>query len=78
VHLNVSKDTSELACDSIELWFNEQGRKDYTDASELLVLCDGGGSNSATHFIFIVSCGEIIANCFGLERWLISRFCRLN
>ena len=52
VHLNCSKDTSELACDSIELWFNDQGRKDYPDASELLVLCDGGGSNSATHFIF--------------------------
>ena len=52
VHLNCSKDTSELACDSIELWFNEQGRKDYPAASELLVLCDGGGSNSASHFIF--------------------------
>ena len=52
VHLNCSKDTSELACDSIELWFNEQGRKDYPAASELLVLCDGGGSNSASYFIF--------------------------
>lgn len=52
VHLNCSKDTSELACESIELWFNEQGRQDYPDASELLVFCDGGGSNSATHYIF--------------------------
>ncbi len=52
VHLNCSKDTSELACESIELWFQEQGRSDYPGANELLVLCDGGGSNSATHFIF--------------------------
>jgi hypothetical protein len=52
VHLNCSKDTSELACDSIELWFNEQGRTDYPKATELLVLCDGGGSNSAAHYIF--------------------------
>lgn len=52
VHLNCSKDTSEMACESIELWFNEQGRCDYPGATEMLVLCDGGGSNSATHFIF--------------------------
>lgn len=52
IHLNCSKDTSELACDSIELWFNERGRSDYPEATELLVLCDGGGSNSATHYIF--------------------------
>lgn len=52
MHLNCSKDTSELACESIELWFNEQGRSDYPEAKELLVLCDGGGSNSARHYIF--------------------------
>ena len=52
VHLNCSKDTSEFACDSIELWFNEQGRHDYPEATELLVFCDGGGSNSSAHYIF--------------------------
>ncbi len=52
VHLNCSKDTSELACESIELWYSQQGQSDYPEARELLVLCDGGGSNSATHFIF--------------------------
>jgi hypothetical protein len=52
VHLNCSKDTSEFACDSIELWFNEQGRSDYPKATELLVFCDGGGSNSSRHYIF--------------------------
>lgn len=52
VHLNCSKDTSEFSCQSIELWFNEQGRSDYPDAEELLVLCDGGGSNSSRNYIF--------------------------
>lgn len=52
VHLNCSSDTSELACDSIELWFTEQGCRDYPAATELLVLCDGGGSNSAANYIF--------------------------
>ena len=52
IHLNTTCDTSELACDSIELWFREQGHVDYPDATELLVLCDGGGSNNASHYIF--------------------------
>jgi hypothetical protein len=52
IHLNSSCDTSELACDSIELWWREQGRSDYSDATELLVMCDGGGSNSSSHYIF--------------------------
>lgn len=52
VHLNTSSDTSELACDSIELWWREQGHLDYAGATDLLVLCDGGGSNSSAHYIF--------------------------
>ena len=48
VHLNTSHDTSELACDSIAAWWEEHGRADYPRAKKLLVLCDGGGSNSAT------------------------------
>lgn len=52
IHLNSSCDTSELACDSIELWWQEQGCIDYPNATDLLVLCDGGGSNSSSHYIF--------------------------
>jgi hypothetical protein len=66
VHLNCSKDTSELACESIELWFNEQGRSDYPDAKELLVLCDGGGSNSSRHYIFKEDL-QALANRLGLK-----------
>jgi len=52
LHLNTSHDTSELACESMELWWNEQGKNHYSHANELLVLCDGGGSNSSRHYIF--------------------------
>jgi len=52
VHLNTSHDTSELACDSIAAWWEEQGRVDYPGAKKLLLLCDGGGSNSATRYVF--------------------------
>ena len=52
LHLNTSRDTSELACDSIAAWWEEHGRTDYPRAKKLLVLCDGGGSNSAARYVF--------------------------
>ena len=66
VHLNSSCDTSELACDSIELWFREQGNSDYPDATDLLVLCDGGGSNSSSHYIFKEDL-QALSNRLGLK-----------
>jgi DDE family transposase len=52
LHLNTSHDTSELACDSIAAWWEEHGRPAYPEAKKMLVLCDGGGSNSATRYVF--------------------------
>lgn len=52
LHLNVSRDTTEFACESIGLWWREQGQFDYPDADEVLILCDGGGSNSSSAYIF--------------------------
>ena len=52
LHLNTSHDTSELACDSIAAWWDEHGRSEYPGARKILVLCDGGGSNSATRYVF--------------------------
>jgi Rhodopirellula transposase DDE domain len=52
LHLNTSHDTSELACDSLAAWWDQQGRDDYPRAEKLLLLCDGGGSNSATMYLF--------------------------
>jgi hypothetical protein len=52
IHLNTSHDTGELCCDSIALWWAEHGRAAYPGAKRLLILCDGGGSNSATQYLF--------------------------
>ena len=52
LHLNTSHDTSELACDGIAAWWEGHGRADYPRAKKLLVLCDGGGSNSASRDVF--------------------------
>ncbi len=52
LHLNTSHDTSELACDSIAAWWDHHGRANYPRVNRLLVLCDGGGSNSASRYVF--------------------------
>jgi hypothetical protein len=52
ISLNTSHDTGELCCDSIALWWEQHGRAAYPDAQRLLILCDGGGSNSATQYLF--------------------------
>jgi hypothetical protein len=47
VHLGTSHDTSEFACDCLEDWWARFGRPLYPQATSLLLLCDGGGSNPA-------------------------------
>jgi ATP-dependent helicase YprA (DUF1998 family) len=41
-----------LCCDSVALWWEQAGRAAHPQATRLLVLGDGGGSNSATHYLF--------------------------
>ena len=52
MNLGTSHDTSEFACDSLRHWWEGQGRASYPRATSLLLLCDGGGSNSATQYLF--------------------------
>jgi hypothetical protein len=66
VNLNTSHDTSELACDSIATWWEQHGSKNYPNAKKLLLLCDGGGSNNAKHFLFKEDLQKL-ANRLGLE-----------
>jgi hypothetical protein len=66
VHLNTSHDTTELACDSLAAWWQEHGQKEYAGAKQLLVLCDGGGSNSARTYLFKEDL-QALANRLGLE-----------
>jgi len=66
VHLNTSHDTSELACDSVAAWWEDHGRAAYPRAKKLLVLCDGGGSNSAARYVFKEALQKL-ATRLGLE-----------
>lgn len=47
LHLGLSKDTSQFACDCIRSWWLQHGQAAYRHATAILGLCDGGGSNSA-------------------------------
>ena len=52
LHLNTSYDTSEFSGESIALWWKEEGKSHYKNAKDLLILSDGGGSNSASSYLF--------------------------
>ena len=50
--IGTSRDTSEFACDSIRYWWYNYGILYYSTARSILMLMDGGGSNSSRHYIF--------------------------
>ena len=52
INLGTSHDTSQFACDSLRNWWLNQGQTLYPEATALLILCDGGGSNSSRHYLF--------------------------
>jgi hypothetical protein len=52
IQLGTSHDTSEFAADSLRLWWYTYGYILYPNATAILILCDGGGSNDARHFLF--------------------------
>lgn len=52
LHLGTSHDTSEFACASLRYWWLTYGRHHYPQATALLILCDGGGSNSSRQYLF--------------------------
>src|SRR5216684_6867017 len=64
--LGTSHDTSEFACDSFRHWWYHYGRLHYPEATSILVLCDGGGSNSSRHHIFKYDL-QILADEIGVE-----------
>jgi len=45
--MGISYDTAEFAVDCIEQWLNDFAPKRYSSFQQLLILCDGGGSNGA-------------------------------
>jgi transposase len=52
INIGTSHDTSAFACDSLRHWWAQQGHNDWPKATSVLMLCDGGGSNSSRYYIF--------------------------
>ncbi len=65
LHLGLSRDTSQFACDSLRLYWEQDGSRLYPDADELLLLCDGGGSNGSRTHIFKQDLQQMV-NALGL------------
>lgn len=66
ISLGNSKETSQFACDSLRNWWYDQGRHLHPDATSLLILCDGGGSNNSRHYLFKQDLQEL-ADELGLD-----------
>jgi hypothetical protein len=66
INLGTSHETSQFACESIERWWRQQGQERYPQATRLLLLCDGGGSNSASRYVFKEELQKL-ADRLGLE-----------
>jgi len=67
-HINIgtSHDTSEFACDSLKKWWLEKGLAEYPNATSILMLMDGGGSNSSRRYVFKEGL-QHLANDIGIE-----------
>lgn len=46
-----TKDTAKFVCDNIEYHWNNSIKNLYPSAKKMLILCDGGGSNSCRHYV---------------------------
>jgi hypothetical protein len=66
VNLGTSSDTTEFACDSVAHWWHHYGRHDHPGATQLLLLCDGGGSNPSNSSLFKQDL-QGLANRIGLQ-----------
>jgi len=66
IQIGTSHDTTEFACDSIRYWWKTYGKVRYPLASSILLLCDGGGSNSSLYYIFKEDL-QALVNELGIE-----------
>jgi hypothetical protein len=64
--VGTSHDTPEFAVDCIEHWWRTEGKKHYPHASKLLILADGGGSNSPRSRLWKRDLQEKLCNRHGL------------
>ena len=67
VFVGISHDTPEFAAGNVAHWWRDSGRRNYSDASQLLILADGGGSNGARVRAWKYALQEQVADRFDLE-----------
>jgi transposase len=60
IHVGLSRDTTAFACDSLRLFWHSDGRRLYPNASAILLLCDGGGSNSGHKHLFKEALQDVV------------------
>jgi hypothetical protein len=58
VSVGIDHDTAAFAAATLRRWWEEMGNAAYPEASELLVTCDGGGSNSSRGRLWKVALQE--------------------
>jgi hypothetical protein len=66
IYVGQSADTAEFAVDRIVQWWQTIGGRDFPEAPGLLVLCDGGGSNSWRSRVWKSQLQDQLADQFGL------------
>lgn len=67
VCVGTSHDTPEFAAGNVARWWRDCGRRAYSDATQLLILADSGGSNGARVRAWKYALQEQLADPFGLE-----------
>jgi hypothetical protein len=65
LHLGTSHETSAFARDCLQRWWDKAGQLLYPEAREVLLLCDGGGSNNARTYLFKAEL-QVLADRLGL------------
>lgn len=66
IQIGTSHDTAEFACDAIRHWWQAFGQHHYPTATSILLLCDGGGSNSSRQYLFKQDL-QALVNELGIE-----------
>ena len=66
VIVGTSHDTPDFAVDAICQWWRQRGRRRYSQAPELLILADSGGSNGPRCRAWKLALQEKLADPFGL------------
>jgi hypothetical protein len=67
LYVGQSADTPQFAVEMIAAWWHTFGRLDFPTATQLLILCDAGGSNGYRPRLWKQQVQELLADQLGLE-----------